>query len=54
MVAKIDECSKASEVTIKITILQAIRWISEAWKKVSLDTIKNVLDYLVYWTTTFK
>jgi len=38
----------------KITILQAVRWIGEAWKKVSPDTIKNVLDYLVYWTATFK
>ena len=48
VVAKIDGCSKASEVTKKITILQAIRWISEAWKKVSPDTIKNALDYVVY------
>ena len=41
VVAKIDECSKASEVTKKITVLQAIRWIGEAWKKVSSDTIKK-------------
>ena len=41
VVAKIDECTKASEVTKKINILQAIRWIAEAWKKISSDTIKK-------------
>jgi len=41
VVAKIDECSKASEVTKKITVLQAIRWIGEAWKKVSPYTIRK-------------
>ena len=39
--AKIDECTVASEVTKKINILQAIRWIAEAWEKVTVDTIKK-------------
>ena len=39
--AKIDECTMASEVTKKINVLQAIRWIAEAWKKVPTDTIKK-------------
>ena len=29
-------------------ILQAIRWIAEAWKKVQQTPSKNALDYLVY------
>ena len=41
VVAKIDECTVASEVTKKINILQAIRWIAEAWEKVTVDTIKK-------------
>ena len=31
----------ASEVTKKIHILPAIRWIAEAWEKVNADTIKK-------------
>ena len=31
----------ASEVTKKINVIQAIRWIAEAWDKVTVDTIKN-------------
>ena len=41
VVAKIDECTVASEVTKKIYIFQAIRWIAEAWEKVTVDTIKK-------------
>ena len=41
VVAKIDECTMASGVTKKIHILQAIRWIAEAWEKVTADTIKK-------------
>ena len=41
VVAKIDECTMASEVAKKIHILQAIRWIAEAWEKVTADTIKK-------------
>jgi len=40
-IAKIDECSKATEVIKKITILQAIRWVDEVWEKVSPNTIKK-------------
>ena len=39
--AKIDECTVASEVTKKINILQVVRWIAEAWEKVTTDTIKK-------------
>ena len=35
LVAKIEECTMTSEVTKKINILQVIRWIAEAWEKVT-------------------
>ena len=41
IVVKIDEHLLASEVTKKIDILQAVRWIAEAWGQVSGETIKK-------------
>ena len=34
LLTKIDQCSSATEISKSITILQAIRWTSEAWKTV--------------------
>ena len=39
IVAKIDQHALASEVAKTINILQAIRWIAEAWQQVSCETI---------------
>ena len=41
VLAKIEECTTASEVTKSLTILHAIRWVAEAWKKVASDTIQK-------------
>ena len=41
VLAKIDECSCASEGLKSMTVLQAIRWVSEAWKNVKETTIKK-------------
>lgn len=41
IVAKIDQHSLASDVATNINVLQAIRWMAEAWKQVSCETIKK-------------
>ena len=41
VLAKIEECTTASEVTKSLTILHAIRWLAEAWKQVASDTFKK-------------
>ena len=41
VLTKIDTCSTATEVVKSITILQAIRWVAEAWKSVDTITIKK-------------
>lgn len=41
VLAKIEECTTASQVTKSLTILHAIRWVAEAWKQVTSDTIKK-------------
>ena len=41
ILAKIDQCSSASEVVKSITILLDTRWIAEAWRNVSSDTIRK-------------
>lgn len=41
VLTKIDTCSTATEVVQSITILQAIRWVAEAWKSVDAITIKK-------------
>ena len=41
IVAKIDQHALASEVTSTVNILQAVRWLAEAWKQVSGETIKK-------------
>ena len=38
---KIDQCSSVTEISNTITILQAIRWTSEAWKTVESTTIQK-------------
>ena len=39
ILASIETCTSASEVAGTITILNAIRWISKAWKEVKPETI---------------
>ena len=41
VLAKIEECTSASEITKSVTILHAIRWVAEAWKRVASDTTKK-------------
>ena len=41
VLTKIDQCSSATEVSNSITILQAIYWISEAWRSVDSEVIKK-------------
>ena len=41
VLAKIEDCTAASEVTKSLTILHAVRWVAEAWKQVPSDTIKK-------------
>ena len=38
-----NQCSTAAGVVSSVTILQAIRWIAEAWKSVSPTVIKKCL-----------
>jgi hypothetical protein len=39
--ARIEDCTSASEVTKSITILNTIRWVAEAWGAVPADTIQK-------------
>ena len=39
VLAKIEDCTSASEVTKSVTILNAIRWVAKAWNDVSVDTV---------------
>ena len=39
--AKIEQHSLSSDVTKKVNICQTIRWIVEAWKQVTSETIKK-------------
>ena len=34
VISKIDECNAVSEVTTSVSVLQAIRWVAQAWKSV--------------------
>ena len=40
VLAKIEECTTASQVTKSLTILHAIRWVAEAWRQVTSDNQK--------------
>ena len=41
VLSKIDACVTGSEISNSVTILQAIRWIAQAWNAVKPDTIKK-------------
>ena len=41
VVSKIDDCNSATEVSTTVDLLQAIRWIAQAWENVSESTIKK-------------
>ena len=44
VLARIEECSSATEVAISVTILQAFRWIAQAWGHVFPEVIRSVSD----------
>ena len=41
ILSKIEECNTASEVVQSVTILNAVRWVAQAWEKVTPETIKK-------------
>ena len=41
VVSKIDDCNSVTEVSKSVDLLQAIRWIAQAWENVSESTIKK-------------
>ena len=41
VLAKIEECSTASDVVKSVNLLMAIRWVARAWNTVSPDTISR-------------
>ena len=41
VLSKIDACETASEITKSVSILQAIRWIAQAWEAVQPETVKK-------------
>lgn len=41
VISKIDECDTPSEVIKSVNILQAIRWVAQAWEAVSKDTVSK-------------
>ena len=41
VIARINDDLTASEIAKDIDILQAITWVADSWKEVSVETIKN-------------
>ena len=41
VVSKIDDCNSATEVSKSVDLLQAIRWIAQAWEDMPESTIKK-------------
>ena len=42
VVSKIHDCNSATEVSKSVDLLQAIRWIAQAWENVSESTINAI------------
>ena len=41
ILAKIEECTNASEIVKSVTVLHALRWVAEAWERVTSETIQK-------------
>lgn len=41
VISKIDECTAVSKVIKSVNVLQAIRWVAQAWKAVREETISK-------------
>ena len=41
VLARIEECTSASDVVKSLTILHAIRWTAQAWSQVSSEIMKK-------------
>ena len=41
IISKIDECDTASEVITSVNILQATRWVAQAWEEVKQETVSK-------------
>ena len=41
VISKIDECNTASEIIKSVSILQAVRWVAQAWEEVKKETISK-------------
>ena len=54
VLARIEECTTASEVTKSLNILHAIRWVAQAWKPVGSDTIQKCFQKASILTDSFE
>ena len=41
VLAKIEECTNATETVKSVTVLHALRWVAEGWERVKSDTIQK-------------
>ena len=41
VLTKIEKCDSAADVLKSVTVLQAVRWVAEAWKLVDSSIIKK-------------
>ena len=54
VLAKVEECTSASDVTKSLTVLHAIRWIAQAWSQVGSEVIKKCFRKAGMLTSSFE